>query len=223
MSNNENTFNSSVSEDGDLAGSCQIGLNDSGTCEASDTPLTQWRSPTVRALELIGFTYFIRVGASIKIGAATNFKRRLEALQVAHVKPLEVLLVVPAAMADEYAVHQLFAHLRTRGEWFRADRELLNFIDGLNAELEAQKTGVSELAPPPLSPREAAVRDLHSRLHKLPRAARQFTYNLIDLFKNDVMARMPMGDHALQRPEVFFRRQVEGLERAMAAHARSAQ
>lgn len=192
--------------------------NEAGTGTPIDKELTRWRSPTVRTLELIGFTYFIRVGRSIKIGAATNFKHRLQALQTAHVKPLKVLAVVPASMADEYAVHQLFAHLRTRGEWFRADRELLIFIDGLNAELEAQRTGVSELAPPPLSPSEAAVRDLHSRMHTLPKEARQFAYNLIDLFKNNVMAREPMGDHPLQRPEVLFRRQTVALERAMAAH-----
>jgi hypothetical protein len=91
--------------------------------------LTRWRSPTVRTLELVGYTYFIRAGASIKIGSAANFKSRFQSLQTAHERPLEVLAVVPASVAPEYETHQQFAHLRTRGEWFRADRELLQFIE----------------------------------------------------------------------------------------------
>ena len=39
--NSENPFVISTSPDSDLAGSCQIDLNDSGTCAESDAPLTQ--------------------------------------------------------------------------------------------------------------------------------------------------------------------------------------
>lgn len=91
-------------------------------------------SVTVGLPGAVGWTYFVRVGDAIKIGSATNFKRRLHALQTAHEKPIEVLAVVPASIADEFAVHQLFAGIRTRGEWFRADEELLYFIEGIKAE-----------------------------------------------------------------------------------------
>lgn len=55
-----------------------------------------------------GYTYFIRVDDAIKIGSAVDFKRRLHALQTSHEKLLNVLAVVPSAVADEYRTHQRF-------------------------------------------------------------------------------------------------------------------
>lgn len=112
----------------DLADSCLIGVNDAGTSDENDTRLTQVSSPGVH-----GWTYFIRVDDAIKIGFASNFKKRISSLQTSHQNPLDVLAVVPAALVDEYKTHQLFSHLRIRGEWFRADHELLYFIDAAKA------------------------------------------------------------------------------------------
>jgi hypothetical protein len=80
-----------------------------------------------------GITYFIRAGDSIKIGFASNLKRRLGGLQSSHHEPLEVLAAVSAADVDEYLTHQRFAHLRIRGEWFRSEPDLLSYIDQINA------------------------------------------------------------------------------------------
>lgn len=77
----------------------------------------------------VGVTYFIRAGDAIKIGFASNFKRRLGSLQTAQEKPLEVLAVISAGDVGELEAHQRFAHLRLSGEWFRADKELLQFIE----------------------------------------------------------------------------------------------
>lgn len=79
-----------------------------------------------------GITYFIRAGDSIKIGFASNLKRRLGGLQSSHHEPLEVLAAVSAADVDEYQTHQRFAHLRIRGEWFRSEPELLSYIEQIN-------------------------------------------------------------------------------------------
>ncbi len=76
---------------------------------------------------LPGVVYFVRAGDSIKIGAATNFKHRLHALQTGNEKPLEVLAVIPGL--NEYEIHQRFSHLRTFGEWFSPKKELLDFIE----------------------------------------------------------------------------------------------
>lgn len=76
-------------------------------------------------------TYFVRAGDAIKIGSANDFKSRLRALQTAREAPLEVLAVVPSSAADEFQTHQRFAHLRLKGEWFKAAPELLSFIEGL--------------------------------------------------------------------------------------------
>lgn len=113
----------------DLQDGVSSSVNATGTSGTIDTPLTQ-----VRSADVHGFTYFIRVDDAIKIGFATNFNRRLSGLQTAHEKPIVVLAVVPASMADEFKTHQLFAHLRIRGEWFRPEQDLLDFIDALKAK-----------------------------------------------------------------------------------------
>lgn len=76
-----------------------------------------------------GFTYFVRDGDVIKIGSSAQPKRRIYALQTGAARPLEILAVVNMDIADEFTTHQQFAHLRVRGEWFRAETDLLQFID----------------------------------------------------------------------------------------------
>jgi hypothetical protein len=99
-----------------------------------NTPATHDSSPDVP-----GVVYFVRSGDSIKIGHATNFKDRLRTLQTGNENPLEVLAAV--AGLNEYEIHQRFAHLRTRGEWFKAEPELLEFIVKLKMEAPEPKKG----------------------------------------------------------------------------------
>lgn len=120
----------------DLAGSCAIVVNDAGTVDQNDTRLTQPRSPTVPGLPK-GFTYFVRDGDMIKIGSSMRPADRISNLQTGSSRPLEVLAVVSQEIADEFGTHQLFDHLRVRGEWFRADQELLYFIEGVKAAAAA--------------------------------------------------------------------------------------
>lgn len=63
------------------------------------------------------------------------------------------------------------------------------------------------------------ARDLYRAIPKMPKPARRFAYNLIELIYSDAMYQPPMGDHPLQRPQVLFDRQIVALERAMATHA----
>ena len=75
-----------------------------------------------------GYVYFIQRGDAIKIGFSVQPERRMENLQSSHHLPLQLLGTVPASVVDEMAVHARFAHLRIRGEWFRSDRDLIQFI-----------------------------------------------------------------------------------------------
>lgn len=77
----------------------------------------------------LGYTYFVRAGDAIKIGHTTKFNRRLHHLRSGSGEPLEVLAVVPETVIGEYEAHRMFDHLRLNGEWFRADPELLGFIE----------------------------------------------------------------------------------------------
>lgn len=71
----------------------------------------------------VSSVYFIRLGSRVKIGFSTNVRSRL-----ADLPHEQVLGVIPGTFADENRLHKQFAHLRTTGEWFRAEPELLEFI-----------------------------------------------------------------------------------------------
>lgn len=67
----------------------------------------------------------------IKIGVARNVDSRLKSLQTASRQELTLVGAVEGSYKDERRYHQMFADLRVRGEWFRPDVRLTNFIKGL--------------------------------------------------------------------------------------------
>lgn len=73
-------------------------------------------------------TYFIRseAGGPIKIGKAVNVQKRLSSLQTSHSQKLYVLAEIEVDRESE--LHERFAELRTKGEWFRAEKPLLDFL-----------------------------------------------------------------------------------------------
>jgi hypothetical protein len=79
--------------------------------------------------------YFIRSGDAIKIGFTQDVVARLSALQTASSIPLELLASIDGDKAEEARQHRRWRHLRIRGEWFRADEELLRYIRALAGEL----------------------------------------------------------------------------------------
>jgi hypothetical protein len=74
--------------------------------------------------------YFIQAGdgGPIKIGISDNVPLRLNTLQTAHHETLRLLSRIPGGESDEAALHEQFAALRIRGEWFRPGAELLAHI-----------------------------------------------------------------------------------------------
>jgi hypothetical protein len=79
--------------------------------------------------------YFIRGGDAIKIGFTHDVVARLSALQTASSIPLELLATIDGDKAEEARQHHQWRHLHIRGEWFRADEELLRYIRALAGEL----------------------------------------------------------------------------------------
>lgn len=75
--------------------------------------------------------YFIQAGddGPIKIGHASSPRERIWDLQSGNHLQLRLLLELPGTVAAERAAHEAFSGLRIRGEWFRADRQLLAFIE----------------------------------------------------------------------------------------------
>lgn len=78
-----------------------------------------------------GFIYAIRCGEFVKLGYATNpWKRRLQ-IRLCNPYPCEMLGFSPGTLDDEKALHSKFAEYRHRGEWFRFEGPVAEFVSGL--------------------------------------------------------------------------------------------
>jgi hypothetical protein len=77
-----------------------------------------------------GYVYAIRNPAShaIKIGFATDPRKRFSSLGVAHSERLELLGVVPGDRQLESELATAFGNYRIRGEWFRPHRDVLAWV-----------------------------------------------------------------------------------------------
>lgn len=87
-----------------------------GACGPDVVPIsTAPTAPTARGV------YAVRYGQHIKVGRAENIRQRLSGLQCAIPEHLSFVGVLSWDPDDEDKFHRQFAHLRSRGEWFRAD------------------------------------------------------------------------------------------------------
>lgn len=98
----------------------------------------------------VGFIYFVTCMGSphypIKIGwSATPPSARLAKLQNGNPNLLTVVATLTGTQRDEQRLHLYFAELHIRGEWFRRDDELIDYIGGLPGYSEAY--GDDEFAP----------------------------------------------------------------------------
>src|SRR5262245_53777709 len=75
--------------------------------------------------------YFVRPRGMdyVKIGETECLARRLSNLQSASPVKLEVLGVIPPGRVLEGELHRRFARHWVRGEWFRLDPDVLEYID----------------------------------------------------------------------------------------------
>lgn len=84
---------------------------------------------TVKVEDRPGFVYFLRFRDMVKIGYSDNPQSRTRA----HPSD-EVYGWLPGTLRDEKRCHAAFDHLRTTGEWFRAEADLMEFISGLELQ-----------------------------------------------------------------------------------------
>lgn len=73
--------------------------------------------------------YFIYHNEYIKIGFSADPWGRLASLQTAHYQRLDLLAIMPGDQAAEREIHRRFWKHRERGEWFRDNALLRQFID----------------------------------------------------------------------------------------------
>jgi hypothetical protein len=84
--------------------------------------------------------YAFQVGHSgpVKIGWTGKPLKRFETLQQANPEPLRMLAVWAGSQQEERAIHLAFPEFRLRGEWFRADPELVDFVRDRGAGYERE-------------------------------------------------------------------------------------
>jgi hypothetical protein len=190
----------------------QTAVNDSATHESFDAWLTHLRSPDVpvkfaKTISLgWGYTYFVRRGDAIKIGHTAVPKSRIGQLQNGFPEALDILAIVPNSIIDEPAAHEKFAHLRVRGEWFRAAPELLEFIEAVKVEAG----GLPKRPPHFVKPAELTALQVYLLKVRpsLPAAAQPHASNLIQQIKN-----IETGDDA-RRLTPFIAESMRRLEAA---------
>lgn len=79
--------------------------------------------------------YFIRMRDLIKIGYAAAIKQRVSAIADIMPYPVELLHHIPGDRFSEEYHHWKFGHLRVKGEWFKDDPELLDYIQSLKEQI----------------------------------------------------------------------------------------
>lgn len=75
-----------------------------------------------------GFVYFAFAGEFIKIGWSKDPHARADHLQTGSPLPITIPFAIRGDRTDEKHLHEVFAHLRVQGEWFRNDGLLGNHI-----------------------------------------------------------------------------------------------
>ncbi len=75
--------------------------------------------------------YFALCGGRLKIGVATTVSGRIGALQNGNPEEVKLLTCVPGDEELEARLHKRFAKLHVRGEWFRYEGALLEYVQSL--------------------------------------------------------------------------------------------
>lgn len=86
--------------------------------------------------------YFLVRYDQIKIGTTRNLRSRVTEMQ--H-EMQDILAALPGGYALENEWHRRWAHLRVRGEWFRAENDLLDAIHVAQEAALAEVTRISDV------------------------------------------------------------------------------
>jgi hypothetical protein len=87
-------------------------------------------------MNILGYCYFIGIDNEIKIGYSNNVQRRLKQLQTSHGKQLLLLgYISNCTKSDEKNLHNKFHKLKINREIFKADEELIDYIN-INNEIQ---------------------------------------------------------------------------------------
>lgn len=79
--------------------------------------------------------YFVRCGGFIKIGLATNVRKRLLCLQTHSPHEMTLLMDSHGSVAVEREYHKRFATNHHKNEWFRLEGDLLVYLRDMGCDV----------------------------------------------------------------------------------------
>jgi hypothetical protein len=85
--------------------------------------------------------YAIQAGhfGAVKLGITRDPRDRLRELQTSNAEPLRLVAAWRSFREEERQIHEEFADLRLRGEWFRPHDEILRLVRGMAATYRGYK------------------------------------------------------------------------------------
>src|SRR5215475_7636930 len=87
--------------------------------------------------------YFIgSEGGPVKIGYCKDhngIKIRMRGLQSASPQQLKILATIEGGLEKERELHKQFAAERLKGEWFKSDKKLLDYIGSLPLQMQRKR------------------------------------------------------------------------------------
>jgi hypothetical protein len=102
-----------------------LGLRSSAKAER-DRACEESNQRYAERLELRCKVYYMRIGNRCKIGYSANVRQRM-----GQIMPEELLATERGGPTLEFARHEQFKGLRTRGEWFRYEGRLVEHVESL--------------------------------------------------------------------------------------------
>lgn len=76
----------------------------------------------------VGHVYFIKAGGLVKIGFSSDVLNRMSNLRVGCPVDSELVAVIPGTEDTELYFHKMYKSTREKGEWFRLEGQLADFI-----------------------------------------------------------------------------------------------
>lgn len=93
--------------------------------------LTWEREVIEHRLSILDHVYFLEMTDFIKIGFSTQLEFRLEAFETSMPYEVKLLHSIAGSRNTERFLHKKFCDLRGRGEWFKRDDRILEYIEAL--------------------------------------------------------------------------------------------
>jgi len=89
-------------------------------------PPKQKARPVKHAVSPVGTVYIVQHGTRVKIGFTRDLAQRMQ-----YVPHDRIIATFAGRVEAEQALHEKFSHLRTVGEWFKAEPELVGFAEAI--------------------------------------------------------------------------------------------